>query len=857
MDRKVREPPADPAAPALSSFSSRTHPPGFDDAMERKGGNLFGFMVLCLAILLGWMYVQNLIWPPRERPADPNAPTPVDWTKAGPYAKSVHLLASRAILADPLTDVCRLGLDAELILPAPRYASLDAFGEKTRAALRLAPIPGPLSLLGPLLAYEAAKPKPTEAAKTIDLGGDGYFLQAKLTTKGAAVQRVVLTDFEAADYLGRPTKDKLELVAEDPIEPSYRLFHYPEPDAKFPVLTLGESVWEHLETKTEESGTQVARFRIKLTDPAYSHLAIIKSYILQPKAYHLGLLLEIQDERPKEASPGPAFRYQLSGAHGMPIEGEWYTNVYRNALIGMVDANGNLWRDLQDPLHISTENGGRKVPEQRADDWLQYAGVATQYFASVIVVDDDQPPRSAGGTDMRNILAWARPTQESQESAGRIDVVGEDRLMVTSAEGTFGYYLLPRVREHLEKIKLKEKDRVVLSWYQTPAGRRVATWIRPGNTPRAWFDDMTVRVNSEKFEVKPGQKVAHRFLLYHGPVKVSLLRQFGGAKAVPSDLVTRYTDKLHLRTLTDYASPGFFGAVSQKIMFTDLIIAVTKLMHTLLYWLHFLVGSYGVAIILLTVLVRGMMFPISRKQALFSAKMQELAPELKKLQEKYKNDPRARTEATMEFYRKHKINPLGSCLPLLMQLPIFLGLYFALQESIHFRLAPFLWIRNLAAPDMLLYWSQSIPWISDPDNIGGMLYLGPFLNLLPIGAVALMVWQQKMMTPPAADETQATQQKVMKYMMVFIGILFYKVAAGLCLYFIASSLWGVAERKLLPKKDIASTAGSPPPGGKPGGGKPGQKDAPKGKQKTPPKPPTSMDKVKNWWQEVLKQAKKK
>lgn len=824
--------------------------------MERKGGNLFGFMVLCLAILLGWMYVQNLIWPPRPRPVDPEAPTPVEWSKVGPHAKVLHLLASRALATDPLTDVCRLGLDAELVLPAPRYASLDAFGEKTRVALRLLPSPGPWNLLGPLLAYEAAKPKPTPAAKSIVLGGDGYFLQVELTTKGAGVRKVVLTDFEAADYLGRPTKDKLELVTDDPIVPSYQLFHYPEPDAKNPVLTLGTSQWEHLETQTDADGTQVARFRIQVADPNYAHLRIVKSYVLQPKAYHLGLLLEIEDQRPKDAAAGPAFRYQLAGAHGMPIEGEWYTNVYHNALIGMVDENGNLWRDLQDPLHISTENGGRKVPEQRANDWLQYAGVATQYFATVIVVDDEQPPRSAGGTDMRNILGWARPTQESQEVAGRIEAVGEDRLMVTSAEGTFGYYMLPRMQAHLEKIKLKEKDRVVLSWYEAPGGRRVATWIRPGTTPRAWFDDMTVRVNSEKVEIKPGGKVAHRFLLYHGPVKTRLLSQFGGAKAVPAELVDRYTYKLHLRTLTDYASPGFFGAVSQKIMFTDLIIAVTNLMHTLLYWLHFLVGSYGIAIILLTVLVRGMMFPISRKQALFSAKMQELAPELKKLQEKYKNDPRARTEATMEFYRKHKINPLGSCLPLLMQLPIFLGLYFALQESIHFRLAPFLWIRNLAAPDMLLYWSQSIPWISDPDNIGGMLYLGPFLNLLPIGAVALMVWQQKMMTPPATDETQATQQKVMKYMMVFIGILFYKVAAGLCLYFIASSLWGIAERKLLPKKDSAPTPGSPPPV-KPGG-KPGPKDqGPRGKQKPPPKPPTSLDKVKNWWQEVLKQAKKK
>ena len=93
---------------------------------------------------------------------------------------------------------------------------------------------------------------------------------------------------------------------------------------------------------------------------------------------------------------------------------------------------------------------------------------------------------------------------------------------------------------------------------------------------------------------------------------------------------------------------------------------------------------------MLTVLVRGMMFPLSRKQALMShAACRQLAPELKKLQEKYKDDRQALRQAQMELYRKHGINPFGSCWVLLLQMPIFMGLYFALQESIHFRLAPF------------------------------------------------------------------------------------------------------------------------------------------------------------------------
>src|SRR5438132_9703923 len=108
---------------------------------------------------------------------------------------------------------------------------------------------------------------------------------------------------------------------------------------------------------------------------------------------------------------------------------------------------------------------------------------------------------------------------------------------------------------------------------------------------------------------------------------------------------------------------------------------------------------------------------------------------------------------------------------------------------------------------MLFWWSESIPWISRPEDHGGMLYLGPYFNLLPVIAVGFMIYQQSKLTPPPADEQQAMQQKMMKYMMIFFGLMFYKVAAGLCIYFITSSIWGLTERKLLPKKK----AGAPPP----------------------------------------------
>src|SRR5262249_49338410 len=158
--------------------------------------------------------------------------------------------------------------------------------------------------------------------------------------------------------------------------------------------------------------------------------------------------------------------------------------------------------------------------------------------------------------------------------------------------------------------------------------------------------------------------VEHKYLLYHGPVKVALLGELGGGgKAVEPELIARYKDELRLDTFTDYRyqMEGFAGAMSRffsAIYWTNVLIACTNLMHWVLNGLHVVLPNYGVCIILLTILVRVAMFPISRKQALMSVKMQALGPEMKKVQEKYKDDPQGRNQAVMELYRKHGVNPL-------------------------------------------------------------------------------------------------------------------------------------------------------------------------------------------------------
>jgi YidC/Oxa1 family membrane protein insertase len=297
--------------------------------------------------------------------------------------------------------------------------------------------------------------------------------------------------------------------------------------------------------------------------------------------------------------------------------------------------------------------------------------------------------------------------------------------------------------------------------------------------------DVTSRLVSKELAVDPGMTVAHRYEIFAGPKKPELLAQYG-AKAAGMDDLVYY---------------GWFGWVARPMI-------------AVLHALHAVIGNYGIAILLLTVLVRGAMFPVSRKQALSSQKMQVLQPEMKAIAEKYKNEPEKRTKATQELWRKHDYNPMGGCLLVFIQIPIFMGLYRSLATDVELRQAPLFssamrWCSNLAAPDMFYDWSKLLPpFLSAPEA-----WLGPYLNLFPLATIGLFLWQQQLFMPPAVDEQAKVQQQVMKYMMFFMALMFFKVPCGLCLYFIASSLWGIAERLWLPHTLPATAAAGVASGG--------------------------------------------
>ena len=186
----------------------------------------------------------------------------------------------------------------------------------------------------------------------------------------------------------------------------------------------------------------------------------------------------------------------------------------------------------------------------------------------------------------------------------------------------------------------------------------------------------------------------------------------------------------------------------------------------LLKWLHSLIGNWGWAIIVMTVMIKGAFFPLNAASARSMGKMKIVAPKMKALQEQYANDKQQLQVKMMELYRQEKINPLGGCLPILVQIPVFIALYWVLLSAVELRHAPWIgWIHDLSAPD---------PWF-----------------ILPVIYAVTAYLQVRLSPTPISDPVQA---KVMQFMPVAFSIMFLFFPAGLVLYWLINNLLQIAQQ---------------------------------------------------------------
>ncbi len=266
-------------------------------------------------------------------------------------------------------------------------------------------------------------------------------------------------------------------------------------------------------------------------------------------------------------------------------------------------------------------------------------------------------------------------------------------------------------------------------------------------------EGVRMKVSSTLDTLQPGEEKVYTYKLYFGPKKLDILKSVGS-------------------NLYKAVNFGWFDVIAQPTLW-------------LLNIFYGVFKNYGIAIILVTIIFKAIFWPITQKGLKSMKNMQKLQPKMVKLKEKYKNDPTRMNKEVMNLYKTYKVNPLGGCLPMVLQIPVFFALYKVLLMCIELRHAPFmLWITDLSAPDRL-------PIGIDIPYLGGI----PVLTLLMGGSMFL---QQKM-TPTTADPTQA---KIMLFLPILFTFMFVNFASGLVLYWFVNNLLAILQQQLLNRQKM-------------------------------------------------------
>ena len=222
---------------------------------------------------------------------------------------------------------------------------------------------------------------------------------------------------------------------------------------------------------------------------------------------------------------------------------------------------------------------------------------------------------------------------------------------------------------------------------------------------------------------------------------------------------------------------------------------ISKSVLWVLKTMNVAIPNYGIILIIFSILVKLLVYPLTKRSYQSTQAMQSIQPEVNALREKYKNNATKLNQATMELYKKKGVNPLGTCFPMLLQMPLLFALFTVFRSTIELRGEPFVfWIKDLSAPDILFYLPFKIP-----------LY-GNYVCALPLLMALSMYAQQKMMQPNNAAGPQANQQKMMQYfMMGFFFLIFNSFPSGLNLYYTLFNILTIAQQKLTKNDKAAVT----------------------------------------------------
>ena len=370
----------------------------------------------------------------------------------------------------------------------------------------------------------------------------------------------------------------------------------------------------------------------------------------------------------------------------------------------------------------------------------------------------------------------------------KADVV---RIETPETEGLFILHEGPigvlngQVQEHDYK-HLKEEN--------LPEVKSTGGWL--GITDKYWLTavipDQTAGITGRFDHVHYGNRdryevsyVADAATIAGGTTGVATHRLFAGAKIV--DLLQSYRDNLGIKMFEYAVDFGWF-------------FFLTKPIFIILDFLYRMVGNFGIAILILTLIIKGLFYPLANKSYRAMNKMKDVQPEMQRLRERFADDKARQQQELMALYKREKINPLAGCLPILVQIPVFFSLYKVLYVTIEMRHAPFFgWIQDLSAPDPthVLNLFGLIPW--DPP---GFLALGVWPILMGIS-----MWLQQKMNPAPPDPVQ---QRIFMLMPIIFTFFLATFPAGLVIYWTWNNLLSIAQQWMIRRQTPRlATVGAP------------------------------------------------
>jgi YidC/Oxa1 family membrane protein insertase len=441
-------------------------------------------------------------------------------------------------------------------------------------------------------------------------------------------------------------------------------------------------------------------------------------------------------------APDSAFKEVIRVSEGV---GTLELGSLDNSIVGLREASFVAQTD-QDQINVS--NGETELRLL----WSNDQGVAIErkyrFSADTYLIQSEVTLQNLGGAPIKdNFFVSLKGFEPTTKNA-------------YGFEGPSGY-----IDESLEQIKVKKIE-------DNPSTPGKITWV--GIEDRYFLNSilpaeivdgsMGLSVKDGLIEnrliwpvdtIGPQSQKVYAFDLYFGPKKIDILKTMG-------------------HNLEKAVNFGMFDILARPCLW-------------LLNFLHGYIPNFGIAIIILTLLVKLLLWPLGSKSYKSMNDMRKLQPLMSEIREKYKDDKKMMNQELMGLYKTYKINPMGGCLPMVVQIPVFFGLYRMLYQAIELRHAPFMfWINDLSAPDRLFEFGFSIPFMQPPFGI-------PVLTIV-MGASMLL--QQKM-SPPPGDPTQA---KMMMFMPIVFTFIFINFSSGLVLYWLTNNILSISQQYYIQKR---------------------------------------------------------